>query len=143
MGYFKIYECEDYTDCPLKSLCTKSKGNRKIYWNPIYEEMKAKARAALGDEQKASLYAKRKADVESVFGNIKSNLLFTRFLLRGLKKVQTEFGIVAIAHNILKVAGIRLQNFRNKEKERIGKLEMFPFIRSFLDFLDSPFCVYH
>src|SRR5690554_4013212 len=93
--------------------------------------MKVKARAALGDEQKASLYAKRKADVESTFGNIKGNLSFTRFLLRGLEKVQTEFGIVAIAHNILKVAGIRLQNFSNTEKERIGKLKMFSLIRSF------------
>lgn len=102
---FKIYECEDCTDCPLKSLCTKSKGNRQIYWNPIYEEMKAKAKAALDDEQKATLYGKRKVDVESAFGNIKGNLWFTRFLLRGIEKVETEFGIVAMAHNFLKLAG--------------------------------------
>ncbi|MCU9599760.1 transposase [Pallidibacillus thermolactis] len=43
----------------MKSLCTKSKGNRKVYWNPIYEEIKAKTKAALDDEQKATLYAKR------------------------------------------------------------------------------------
>jgi len=50
---FKVYECEDCSDCPLKSLCTKSKGNRQVYWNPVYEEMKAKAKATLDDEQKA------------------------------------------------------------------------------------------
>lgn len=55
---YKIYECEDCTDCPLKALCTKAKGNRQVHWNPVYEEMKAKARAALDDEQKAALYAK-------------------------------------------------------------------------------------
>ena len=104
--------------------------------------MKAKARAALGDEQKASLYAKRKAGVESTFGNIKGNLSFTRFLLRGLEKVQTEFGIVAIAHNILKVAGIRLQNFSNTEKERIGKLKMFSLIRSFFGLFGQPLLYY-
>ena len=28
---YKVYECEDCSGCPLKSLCTKSKGNRKVY----------------------------------------------------------------------------------------------------------------
>ena len=118
---YKIYECEDCTDCPLKALCTKANGNRQVHWNPVYEEMKAKARAALDDEQKAALYAKRKVDVETVFGDIKGNRSFTRFLLRGLAKTQTEFGLVAIAHNLLKVAGIRLATFSQKEKERFGK----------------------
>jgi len=118
---YKIYECEDCTDCPLKALCTKAKGNRQVHWNPVYEEMKAKARAALDDEQKAALYAKRKVDVETVFGDIKGNRSFTRFLLRGLAKTQTEFGLVAIAHNLLKVAGIRLATFSQKEKVRCGK----------------------
>lgn len=27
---FKIYECEDCTDCPLKEKCTKEKGNRQV-----------------------------------------------------------------------------------------------------------------
>jgi len=39
--------------------------------------------------------------VESVFGQIK-NRGFRRFGLRGLKKVNIEFGLVAIAHNMLK-----------------------------------------
>src|SRR5690606_12585040 len=134
----KVYECEDCTDCPLKNGCTKAKGNRRVYWNTIYEEMKAKVKAALDDEQKAALYAKRKVDVESVFGNIKGNLSFKRFLLRGLKKVQTEFGIVAIAHNLVKLAGIRIANITNKEKKRMRKLVVFS-IRSFVrNFLDNP-----
>ncbi|WP_249222080.1 IS1182 family transposase [Planococcus alpniumensis] len=103
----KIYECEDCSDCPLKALCTKAKGNRQVQWNPIYEEMKAKAKAALEDETKTQIYAQRKIDVESVFGHIKGNRSFRRFLLRGLEKVHTEFGIVALAHNLLKVAGMR------------------------------------
>ncbi|WP_412758565.1 transposase [Neobacillus thermocopriae] len=141
IGYlqdFKIYECEDCSDCPMKSLCTKAKGNRQVHWNPTYEEMKAKAKTALNDEQKAAIYAKRKVDVESVFGNIKGNLSFNRFLLRGLEKVQTELGIVAMAHNLLKLAGFRLANFRIKEKERIGKPKTFSFIRSFLGLFGQP-----
>lgn len=53
----KIYECEDCSDCPLKALCTKAKGNQQIQWNPIYEEMKAKAKAALEDESKTQISA--------------------------------------------------------------------------------------
>ncbi|MEC1782096.1 IS1182 family transposase, partial [Schinkia azotoformans] len=99
---FKIYECEDCTDCPLKEQCTKAKGNRQVHWNTIFEEMKAKAKTALECEEKAAIYARRKVEVESVFGHIKGNRSFRRFSLRGLDKVHIEFGIVALAHNILK-----------------------------------------
>ncbi|MDN4527736.1 transposase, partial [Fictibacillus fluitans] len=115
---FKIYECEDCTDCPFKTQCTKAKGNRQVHWNTIYEEMKAKAKAALECEEKAAIYARRKVEVESVFGHIKGNRSFRRWSLRGLDKVHIEFGIVALAHNLLKVAGIRLATFRKKEQSK-------------------------
>ncbi|GGK19587.1 hypothetical protein GCM10010965_10790 [Caldalkalibacillus thermarum] len=68
---FKIYECEDCTDCPLKAKCTKAKGNRQVHWNPIFEEMKAeemkaKAKTALECEEKAAIYARRKVEAELV-----------------------------------------------------------------------------
>ncbi|MFC5628970.1 transposase, partial [Aliibacillus thermotolerans] len=72
-----------------------------------FEEMKAKAKAALECDDKAAIYSKRKNEVESVFGHIKGNRSFRRFSLRGLDKVHVEFGIVAIAHNLLKVASLR------------------------------------
>ena len=149
---FKIYECEDCSDCPLKELCTKAKGNRQVHYNPIYEEMKGKAKIALEDETLAALYAQRKTDVESVFGNLKGNLAFTRFLLRGLTKVRTEFGLVAMAHNLRKLAGHRLANsiksaaftisvqierFSSPKKREKECLE-----KSIMDFSDTPliFC---
>ncbi|WP_453996256.1 IS1182 family transposase [Bacillus nitroreducens] len=120
---FKIYECEDCTDCPLKAQCTKAKGNRQIHWNTIFEEMKAKAKTALECDEKSAIYAQRKVEVESVFGHIKGNRSFRRFSLRGLDKVYVEFGIVALAHNILKVAGIRqLLSEKNRKKQK-GKGE--------------------
>ena len=70
-----------------------------------FEEMKAKAKGALECDKKAAIYARRKIEVESAFGHIKSNQSFRRFSLRRLDKVHVEFGIVALAHNILKVAG--------------------------------------
>ena len=138
----KVYECEDCSDCPLKALCTKAKGNRQVQWNPIFEEMKVKAKAALECETKSRIYAQRKIDVESVFGHIKGNRSFRRFLLRGLEKVHTEFGVVALAHNLLKVAGIR-QLLSRKKSENIKtgeeKLVVFLHLFYFRDLLDSPF----
>jgi hypothetical protein len=43
---------------------------------------------------------KRSISVEPVFGNIKQNLSFRRFNLRGLKKVKGEFNLMCIAHNL-------------------------------------------
>ena len=119
---FKIYECEDCTNCPLKPQCTKAKGNRQVHWNTIYEEMKAKAKAALECEEKATIYGRRKVEVESVFGHIKGNRSFRRFSLRGLDKVHVEFGIKALAHNILKVAGIRqLLSGKNRKNRKVSR----------------------
>ena len=87
--------------------------------------MKTKAKEALEDEHLSTLYAKRKVDVESVFGNLKGNLAFTRFLLRGLLKTRTEFGLIAMAHNVRKLAGKRLANSSNKAKNGFGKLLVF------------------
>jgi hypothetical protein len=50
------------------------------------------------------LRSKRGVDVESVFGQIKNNNQFRRFYTRGLKNVNTEWGIMSIAHNIKKMA---------------------------------------
>ena len=47
---------------------------------------------------------RRPIEAEAVFGRLKHNWGFRRFLLRGLEKVKTEWGILCIAHNIAKVA---------------------------------------
>ena len=52
--------------------------------------------------QGIKLRRERSIDVEPVFGQIKWNRGFRRFLLRGLDKVTCEFGLVAIAHNLKK-----------------------------------------
>ncbi|WP_424769456.1 IS1182 family transposase [Paenibacillus sp. sgz302251] len=119
---FKIYECEDCSDCPLKAACTKAKGNRQVHWNTVWEELKAKAKTALEDDEKSAIYARRKVEVESVFGHIKGNRSFRRFSLRGLEKVYVEFGIVAMAHNLLKVASARLATFlENHMQKKVGR----------------------
>ena len=102
---FKQYKCEDCSDCPIKHLCTKAKGNRTILYNPTYEELKAKQRyLLLENEETKNIYSKRKIEIESFFGNLKQNLAFTRFSLRGIENVRVEFALHAISHNLIKLA---------------------------------------
>lgn len=50
-----------------------------------------------------AVYAARKGIVEPVFGQIKQARGFRQFLLRGLQKVQGEWALVCLTHNILKL----------------------------------------
>ena len=50
-----------------------------------------------------AIYAARKGIVEPVFGQIKHARGFRQFLLRGLAKVQGEWALVCVSHNILKL----------------------------------------
>ena len=63
------------------------------------ERMAAKVRTPQGK----ALYARRKVIVEPVFGQIKEDRGFRRFLLRGLPKIRGEWCLVCLTHNLLKV----------------------------------------
>jgi hypothetical protein len=49
---------------------------------------------------------RRMIEPESVFGQMKNNRGFRRFLLRGLPKVSLEVGWLSLAHNLLKKTAI-------------------------------------
>lgn len=89
--------------CKYLSLCSKSPGGRTIQLNKKLEKYKRLTKKNLCSPLGIELRKKRSVDVETVFGDIKLNQAFRRFNLRGLEKVNTEFGLVAIAHNIKKV----------------------------------------
>ena len=96
------YQAENCTGCPLRGRCHKSKGNRVIEISTNYRRLKEKSKANLKSEKGIKKRKQRSVDVEPVFGNIKQNKGFRRFMLRGSKKVTTEFGLLAIAHNLKK-----------------------------------------
>jgi hypothetical protein len=56
----------------------------------------------------ASPYRLRKQLPEPVFGQIKQARGFRQFLLRGVEKVAAEWGLVCLAHNVLKLAQGRI-----------------------------------
>jgi hypothetical protein len=56
----------------------------------------------LNSEEGIKKRKKRCHDVESVFGNIKQNHRFRRFMLKGKQKVEIEWALLAIAQNLRK-----------------------------------------
>jgi hypothetical protein len=48
-------------------------------------------------------YARRKVIIEPVFGQIKAGQGFRNFLMRGLEKMQGEWTLVCLTHNLLKL----------------------------------------
>ena len=101
VDYYEAKRCEG---CPLKGMCHKSIGNKKIEINNKLNEYKAKAREKLTSERGLYHRSKRPIEVEAVFGQLKSNNKFSRFTLRKMDKVNIEFGLMSIGHNLRKLA---------------------------------------
>ncbi len=100
----RFYESAHCATCPLKPKCTQAKGNRRIQVSFELQRYREQARNHLLSEQGVALRKKRSIEPETVFGDIKHNRSFRRFSLRGLKKAETEWGILCIAHNLRKLA---------------------------------------
>jgi len=107
LGYItriREYECQNCTGCPMKSECTRAAGNRKVNVSFTLNRFREQARTNLLSDPGRKLSIQRNVDVESVFGQLKHNWGFRRFLLKGKDKVRTEWGLLCIAHNIAKLA---------------------------------------
>jgi len=104
-GYEQIlshYQAQNCQGCPMRGLCHQAKGNRSIERNHNLERHKEKVRELLLSEKGIQKRKQRSADVEPVFAQLKHNNNFRRFTLKGLEKVELEFGLMALAHNLRK-----------------------------------------
>ena len=108
-GYKKTlshYQAQNCTGCPMRGVCHKSINNRIIEVSHRLIEFRSKARQRLLSEHGIRHRKKRPVDVEPVFGMIKQNRGFRRFLLCGIEKVSIEFALVALAHNLKKLCDL-------------------------------------
>jgi transposase len=106
-GFLKTYTKYKATgcrNCPLRDACHHQKGNRIIRINHQGRRLRQQAYERLKTEKGIYYRKRRPADVEPVFGNIKSNKNFKRFLLKGMDKTEIEWGLLCIAHNLKKIA---------------------------------------
>ena len=73
----------------------------------ILEPWRLAMKAKLDTDDGKSRYKKRKQTVEPVFGIIKSAIGFTRFHLRGIHTVATEWLLVALAYNCRRLRSLQ------------------------------------
>jgi len=100
----RLYQAQNCNGCPMRDSCKKSKGNRIIEINEKLNHYKSIIRERLTSERGIKYRSQRPVDVEAVFGMIKGNRNYRKFLLRGLDKVEIEVGLLALSHNLRKIA---------------------------------------
>src|SRR3990167_9185449 len=102
----------------------KNKPSRRIYQSGDGRIMKRvmeffrerlRMKAKMETEEGRSIYNLRKIVVEPVIGNIKHNLGFNEFLIRGLDGAKLELNIASIAHNLKKIWIMRGKISKNNE----------------------------
>lgn len=101
----------------FKGVYTRKSGKKILmYYNdklkrkkdvPFHFRERLRMRDKMSAEDGKKAYALRKITVEPVYGNIKENLGFRGFLLRGIEKVKIELNLVCIAHNLQKIFNLR------------------------------------
>ena len=125
----KIYECESCFDCPVRNLCTRSKSNknRVIQKNGNWEYFKAHVRELLKEEFTGEIYRQRKIDVEPAFGNLKANLAFNRFSVRGKDKITQELGFALMALNLRKWRKNKKEIRQKTRKNKYSKMSYLIF----------------
>ena len=70
---------------------------------PFYFRERLRMKEKMDTTNGRLTYGLRKITVEPVIGNLKQNLGFREFLLRGLDNVKIEMNIACIAHNLQKI----------------------------------------
>lgn len=99
-------------DCPLRTKCLRKPNTTRSRQVAVLtrkttpthsQRMRERIDSAWGREQ----YGRRFATVEPVFGNVRANKRLNRFTLRGQGKVDGQWKLFALVHNIEKWANYR------------------------------------
>jgi transposase len=100
---YRIYRTAACATCALRAQCTKAKLGRKVRrW--IHEDVLDRLRERI--RAHPELIKQRKELAEHPFGTIKLFMDQGYFLLKGIKKVTTEFSLTVLSYNFKRVINI-------------------------------------
>jgi transposase len=101
-GRYRVYSAHGCASCSFWSQCVKSgRGSRRVSVS-CNERARHRMREKLSREGCKTLYGLRSQVIEPVFGQIKHDRGFRKFLLRGLNGATAEMSLVFLVHNLLK-----------------------------------------
>lgn len=98
----EIYQCEDCSNCPHKSRCSKAEGNRTIRLNEELTSIHNEVLNNLNSTHGALLRMNRSIQAEGAYGTIKWNRAYTRARRRGIKGLNLEIAIISCGFNLHK-----------------------------------------
>ena len=98
----EIYECENCDDCPHRSECCKSKGNRSIRLNQELSSLHEEVIQNLESIHGALLCMNRSIQSEGTFGVIKWDRSYKRLFRRGKENVLLELTLISCGFNLYK-----------------------------------------
>ena len=108
----KTYRTKSCKDCPHREKCYKGQQDYKtIKASFNFLEKRKQSLSNITSGKGINLSINRSIQVEGAFGIIKQDINFRRFLTRGKHKTETQFFLLALAFNILKLCS-RIQNGR-------------------------------
>ena len=93
-----------------KILVYQMKGAKIRKQVPEFFRERLRMKEKMEKQESKKIYGLRKITVEPAYGNLKQNLGFREFLLRGLEKVKIEFNLACIAHNLQKIWRLKAAN---------------------------------
>jgi len=102
----------DCVPCTLRAKCLRTPEKTKARQVCFFrgkadagaESASERMKRAIDSERGRALYGGRFATVEPVFGNLRHNKRLNRFTLRGQKKVDVQWKLYCLVHNIEKLA---------------------------------------
>lgn len=102
----------DCGPCELRTKCLRkpeTTATRQVCFfrgkaHPTGFDPVERMKQAIDSDEGKALYGRRFATVEPVFGNLRANKKLNRFTLRGQKKVDAQWKLYCLVHNIEKLA---------------------------------------
>jgi transposase len=103
-----LYAADDCTGCEIKTRCISRKNGKRRYLAVRIGTVPGNRNKAMADkidtEEGRRIYSRRFAIIEPVFGNIRSQKRLDRFTLRGKVKVNIQWLLYCMVHNMEKIA---------------------------------------
>ena len=105
---YRMYRAQDCSSCPMKAKCIYKNGRGpKTLMVPLGADginLSKMMVEKIESEQGRKIYPQRIAIVEPVFANIRTNKGLDRFTLRGKIKVNIQWLLYCMVHNMEKIA---------------------------------------
>lgn len=122
--YYRAPDLQTCKQCPFREQCAGKRAARRVIKREVRQHLREQMKERLSSAGGKAIYNKRLHPVEAIFGHLKLNLGYQRFLLRGLDKVNAELNIMSTAFNLRKIICLMTDLFKaqstNKKEMPLG-----------------------